>query len=154
MTLSNRPLIIIAVVFAAAIVLKLMYWFSPPKVSRVLIAGAPIVVEVARTPDEQAQGLSNRLTLPADHGMLFVYAEKTTPRFWMKDMRIPLDLLLIADGKIVEITARVPAPQLATPDSALPLYTPSVPVTMVLEVNAGTAERLGWKAGDAVTLEL
>ncbi|MBI4281205.1 DUF192 domain-containing protein [Candidatus Uhrbacteria bacterium] len=152
--MSSRPLIIIAVVFAAAIALKLLYWFSPPKVSRVLIAGAPIIVEVARTVDEQTLGLSNRLTLPEGHGMLFVYGEKMTPRFWMKDMRIPLDFMWIVDGKIAEITVRVPAPQLATPDSALPLYTPSVPVTMALEVNAGTAERLGWKVGDAVTLEL
>lgn len=154
MTFSNRPLIIIAIVFAAAIVLKIMYWFSPPKVPRVLIAGTPIVVEVARTADEQALGLSNRLTLPADHGMLFVYTEKVTPRFWMKEMRIPLDMIWIADGRITEITPRVPAPQLATPDAALPLYTPSAPVTMVLEVNAGTAERLGWKVGDTVRVEL
>lgn len=154
MTLSHRPLIIIAVVFAAAIVLKFMYWFSPPKVFRVLIAGAPIVVEVARTVDEQTQGLGSRFTLPADHGMLFVYPEKTTPRFWMKEVRIPLDMIWITDGRIIDITARVPEPQLVTPDIALPLYTPSAPVTMVLEVNAGTAEQLGWKVGDAVVLEL
>jgi uncharacterized membrane protein (UPF0127 family) len=36
---------------------------------------------------------------------------------------------------------------------ALPTYRPDAPADTVLEVAAGTAERLGWRVGDAVRVE-
>ncbi|HZS85034.1 MAG TPA: DUF192 domain-containing protein [Stellaceae bacterium] len=101
-------------------------------------------VEVARTPEQMAQGLMFRRSLPPDAGMLFEYARPQIASFWMKNTLIPLDMLFIAaDGRITGIHAR------AVPMSLEPI-TSDTPVLAVLELNGGTAERLGIKPGDRV----
>lgn len=154
MNSSRRPFIIFGIVIATAIILRMIYWLSPMKESRVVIGGQSIVVEVARDEERRHQGLSGRMTLAEDHGMLFIFPEKDVLRFWMKDMFLALDMIWIDDGKIVDILPRVGAPAFGTPDASLPFYTSQIPANMVLEVNAGTVERFGWKVGDTVQLEL
>jgi uncharacterized protein len=101
-------------------------------------------VELATTPDQQALGLMYRDSLAPDAGMLFVFASERQVDFWMKNTRIPLDMLFIgADGRIRHITER------AVPYSETPI--PSVEdVRAVLEINGGTVARLGIKEGDVV----
>ena len=63
-------------------------------------------VEVARTVDEQAQGLMNRQTLAPDRGMIFPYDVPTPASFWMKNTLIPLDMIFIrSDGTVARIEA-------------------------------------------------
>ena len=152
--MRQRHLFILLVVFATALILKVLYWIVPPKFSHIVIRGQTIRVEVARTPEEQARGLSGRLSLAADRGMLFLYSQKVVPNFWMKNTFVPLDIIWIEGGSIRGIIPHVPPSALGTQDDALPLYTPPVPITMVLEVSAGTAEQWGWKVGDAVRVDL
>lgn len=154
MNSSRRPFIIFGIVIATAIILRMIYWLSPMKESRVVIGGQSIVVAVARDEETRRQGLSGRMTLGQDHGLLFIFPKKDVLRFWMKDLFIALDMIWIDDGKIVDILSRIPAPVFGTPDAALPLYSSKIPATMVLEVNAGTVERFGWKVGDTVQMEL
>ncbi len=62
------------------------------------------VVEVARTPEQQARGLMHRQTLAADRGMLFPYDPPRPASFWMKNTLIPLDIIFIRqDGSIANI---------------------------------------------------
>jgi uncharacterized membrane protein (UPF0127 family) len=102
-------------------------------------------VEEARTPQQMAQGLMYRRSLAADAGMLFEYDRPQIVSFWMKNTVIPLDMLFIAaDGFVVGIHER-----------AVPLSTEAItsdkPVLAVLELNGGTAQRLGIKPGDHVS---
>ena len=61
-------------------------------------------VEVARTRDEQERGLKFRRSLPDDGGMLFPIDPIAIASFWMKDTRIPLDILFIRpDGSIASV---------------------------------------------------
>lgn len=152
--MRQRHFFILGIVIATAIILKFLYWVMPSKTSAVIIRGQTISVEVARTQEEQQEGLSGRVSLAQDRGMLFVYDQKIMPNFWMKGTLLPLDLIWIDNNRIVDITPRVPAPLLASSDKDLPLYTSRVPVTKVLEVNAGTAERFGWMVGDQVEVKL
>jgi uncharacterized membrane protein (UPF0127 family) len=101
-------------------------------------------VELATTPDEMQVGLMFRQSLEPDAGMLFVYPSDQQVAFWMKNTVIPLDMLFIAsDGHIRRIVERT------VPLSTIPI--PSVDqVRAVLEVNGGTAARLGIKTGDVV----
>jgi uncharacterized membrane protein (UPF0127 family) len=101
-------------------------------------------VELAMTPEQMAQGLMYRRQLAADAGMLFIYPAPEPTAFWMKNTLIPLDMLFIApDGHILNIAERT-IPQTETP-------VPSAgPVKAVLELNGGTAQRLGIKPGDRV----
>lgn len=153
--MSYRPLVIIAIVLSTAAILRFVYWIAPAKQSsRVIIRGTTVLVDVARTVMERDRGLSGRMILPEDHGMLFLLPNKETPSFWMKNMLMPLDIIWIADGRIADMTLRASPPSFGVADDALPRYAPRVPVTMVLEVRAGVAERYGWGVGDHVTVEL
>ena len=102
-------------------------------------------VEVARTPEEHANGLMNRNSMPADHGMIFPYQPAQTVAFWMKDTLIPLDIIFVSPGgKILRVQENV------VPMSLDPVGSGDV-VEAVLEINGGKASELGIAAGDKVT---
>ncbi|HWG78805.1 MAG TPA: DUF192 domain-containing protein, partial [Stellaceae bacterium] len=64
-------------------------------------------VELARTPEQQQQGLMFRQSLAADAGMLFDFGDTRPATFWMKNTLIPLDMLFIAaDGHVADIHER------------------------------------------------
>ena len=111
---------------------------------------ARIRVLVADTPQERAAGLSGYAGLPEDSGMLFVLPEPQQPTFWMKGMQFALDIILIRDGTVVQIHASAPPPLPDTPDDQLPRYRPDEPITHVLELTAGSAERLGITIGSRI----
>jgi uncharacterized protein len=101
-------------------------------------------VEVARNDAERAQGLMYRRSLAPDRGMLFDFARVQPISMWMQNTYIPLDMIFIRpDGTIARIAA-----------NAEPLSTRTIPsgepVLAVLELNGGTAARLGVKPGDRV----
>ena len=101
-------------------------------------------VEVAETPGQRSQGLQHRRRLESDAGMLFNFQIVGPVAMWMKNTYVPLDMLFIAaDGKILNI-ARDTTPLKLT---AIPS---AGPVLGVLEIPAGTAAKLGIKAGDRV----
>ena len=101
-------------------------------------------VEVADTDERRALGLMYRTNLAADAGMLFDFKRDQDVAMWMRNTRIPLDMLFIdAKGKVVNIAQRaVPFSETTIPSAGA--------VRAVLELNGGTAERLGLKAGDKV----
>jgi len=120
--------------------------------TEVRIGGLVVQVELARTPDERANGLSGRASLAQDAGMLFIFPNEQPQTFWMKDTRFPLDFVWIsADLRVLGVQENVPPPAPGTPDTDLPLYPSSEPVLYVLEVNGGLVERAGVRVGDAVT---
>ena len=101
-------------------------------------------VEVARTPEQQAQGLMNRQTLAPDRGMIFPYAVPTPASFWMKNTLIPLDMIFIrGDGTVARIEANT-APLSLDPVPA------GEPVMAVLELAGGRSAELGITAGAKV----
>lgn len=104
------------------------------------IGEAVYLVDLATTPAERAQGLSERPSLDTDAGMLFVYDEDGLRAFWMPGMNFPLDMVWIrADCTVAGVTADVPHPDPETPLSELPTYPSGDPVRFVLEINAGQA---------------
>lgn len=101
-------------------------------------------IELALTPEQQAQGLMFRRTLAADAGMLFPHESEQELLMWMKNTLIPLDMVFIrADGTISRIAER------AVPQSLTTIASDG-PAAAVLEINGGTAARLGLKPGDKV----
>ena len=104
------------------------------------IGNTVYLVDLATTPEERAQGLSDRPSLNADAGMLFVYDADGQRAFWMPRMNFPLDMVWIrADCSVAGVAADVPHPDPATPLSDLPRYPSNEPVRFVLEINAGQA---------------
>jgi uncharacterized membrane protein (UPF0127 family) len=103
------------------------------------------IVEIARTPQEQALGLMNRQTLSPNHGMIFPYEPAQPVAFWMKNTLIPLDMIFIRpDGTIGSIAANT------VPLSLEPVSS-GEPVEAVLEIAGGRSAELGLSAGDKVS---
>jgi uncharacterized protein len=101
-------------------------------------------VEVMRTEPELEQGLMFRKSMPQDHGMLFDFRREQSVMMWMKNTYLPLDMIFIGKtGRVVGVIAN------AKPLSEQ-ILTAGVPTDAVLEVNAGTAARIGLKVGDQV----
>jgi len=101
-------------------------------------------VELADTVAAQGRGLMFRDSLAADRGMLFDYDPPVPVTMWMKNTLIPLDMLFVAaSGVITRVAADTVPFSLARIESG-------GPVRAVIEVNAGTARRLGIAPGDRV----
>lgn len=113
---------------------------------QVTVGTQRLTLDVARTADEQRTGLARYDALPEDRGMLFVYGQAMTPSFWMKDMRFPIDIVWLRDGRVVGIDANVPA------DDGATHYVPDEPVDAVLELGAGRAHVLGITEGKILDL--
>jgi len=100
---------------------------------------------VAETPAQQMQGLMFVNDLPADQGMIFPQSPPRDMSMWMKNTYIPLDMLFIdAKGRVVKIAANAEPHSLTTLSSGKP-------VSAVLEIKGGEAERRGIRPGDVVS---
>lgn len=126
--------------------------FAPEKpVGRQLLINNVILkVEMADTQAKRQKGLGGRETLASDEGMLFVFPDAGKRAFWMKGLSFPLDFIWIKGDKVIDLTPSVPPPVPGQADSALPIYQSNESVDKVLEVNAGTIQRLNIKVGDAL----
>ncbi|MGE5271982.1 MAG: DUF192 domain-containing protein [Thiohalocapsa sp.] len=112
----------------------------------ILTASGPqrFTVEVATTPAQMEQGLMFRRSLAPDAGMIFDYGRPSMAMMWMKNMLIPLDMLFVDErGRIINIHER------AVPGS-LDTIPAAAPARAVVELNGGTAARLGIRPGDRV----
>ncbi len=103
-----------------------------------LPSGAVYKVELARTPEEQAQGLMFRESLPPRAGMLFLFSDNAVHQFWMKNTMIPLDMVWMdREGKVLFVSADTP-PCKADP---CPTYGPDQPASSVIEIAGGMAKK-------------
>lgn len=101
-------------------------------------------VEVMRDDAARSRGLMFRRTMAPDHGMLFDFQKVEPISMWMKNTYLPLDMLFIrSDGTVARVAAE-------TEPLSTKVIPSGEPVLAVLELNAGTAAKLGIKAGDTV----
>lgn len=101
-------------------------------------------VYLARTPQQLARGLMYVAELPADQGMLFDYPRPRRVSMWMKNTLIPLDMLFIRAGGVIANIAQRTVP------GSLAVINSEGKARAVLELNGGTAARLGIRPGDRV----
>ena len=110
-----------------------------------------IFVEVVITPEERQRGLMERELLQEDNGMLFVFSEEGVYSFWMKNMEISLDIILInADGNVVYFVKDAP-PCVQSPCQT---YSPNADALYVLEVNPGVIDMLEIEENTEVIISL
>ncbi|MCC6639231.1 DUF192 domain-containing protein [Candidatus Falkowbacteria bacterium] len=108
--------------------------------------GGKITVDVliAQTAEQKMRGLGYRDSLPSWQGMLFPSFDNTEPIFWMKGMNFDIDIIWIKDNEVVDIDTNV------SHLDQTALYRPITSANMVLEINAGLAEKYGVSVGDYV----
>lgn len=134
------------------------YYFFGLKTSKnyeqktLTLGGQAFRVDIADTIAKEAQGLSGRSELAENEGMFFVFATSSPRTFWMKGMNFPIDIIWIKDDIVVGMAENAqPEPEKTFIE--LKLYSSPQWVNRVLEVPAGTVERLGVKAGDKIVIE-
>ncbi|MGF7161247.1 hypothetical protein FHS85_002882 [Rhodoligotrophos appendicifer] len=103
-----------------------------------------IAAEVARTSAQKQQGLMNRDSLPEGRGMLFIWDSPAPVTMWMRNTRIPLDMIFITEHglvhRIVENTVPFSEEFISSHGDVL----------AVLEVRAGVSHRVGLRPGHKV----
>jgi uncharacterized protein len=103
-----------------------------------------ITVEIADTPQKRSLGLMFRRTLGKDEGMIFLHEKSGPVGMWMKNTYIPLDMFFVrADGVIHRIEKHTEPFSETTVSSEGDVFA-------VIEMIAGSADRLGIKPGDRV----
>jgi uncharacterized protein len=101
-------------------------------------------VEVMRDDAGRSRGLMFRRHMAADHGMLFDFERDEPVTMWMKNTYLPLDMVFIrSDGTVSRIAAD-------TEPLSTAIIASGSPVLAVLELNAGTAAKLGIQSGDRI----
>ena len=104
--------------------------------------------ELAETDPTRSIGLMHRAEIAPDHGMLFDFKRDRMVSMWMRNTFITLDMLFLsAEGEVVTIAENTVPHSEKTVSSR-------VRVRAVLELAAGTVQRLAVKPGDKVTHEM
>lgn len=104
-----------------------------------------VSVEIADSPKEREKGLMKRESLANDTGMLFVFTEPQMLAFWMKNTKVPLDIIFFdAAGNFVNGLTMEPCTEDPCPSykaAALSQYALEVPKGYRADKKIGT----GWK---------
>jgi uncharacterized membrane protein (UPF0127 family) len=131
---------------------------STPKAQRLPLTAqirigknAKILLEVARTQEEQSTGLMYRKELVDDRGMLFEFDPPRPVNFWMKNTLIPLDIIFLHKDVVKHIALDVPPCQ----GDPCPTYGPSskIDIDRVIELRGQRSKELGLKVGDRVKIQ-
>ena len=108
----------------------------------------PLTLEIAATPQTRAHGLMHRDDIGAYDGMVFLFPTAEPQNFWMKNTRIPLDMIFVDESGVIRTIIAS-----AVPYSLKPRGTDAA-VATVIELAGGRAAALGIDVGDKVELTL
>lgn len=116
---------------------------SNPEVVEIRFGSGAISAEIATDLESRIRGLSGRELLLENFGLLFIFPESDFHGIWMKEMKFPIDIIwLNREKQIVDLAIDVP------PDSYPQVFYPREKALFVLEILAGTAQKIGIKVGD------
>jgi len=124
--------------YGPVLLLFFSFVFPSDKYTQVFLPGGEVIyAELAVTEHERQLGLMYRESINPDQGMLFVFEKEGIYSFWMKNMKISIDIIwLDKDKRIVQIEKNVPPCE--TEDC--PSYTPVALSKYVLEIKSGFSE--------------
>ncbi|HBT31853.1 MAG TPA: hypothetical protein DEB15_02955 [Pusillimonas sp.] len=102
-----------------------------------------VQTEIAATPASLQRGLMYRESLPANHGMLFVFNQPQLQCFWMKNTPLPLSIAFINQtGAIIHIADMQPLSEQT--------HCPPGEISYALEMEQGWFNRYGITTGAKV----
>lgn len=100
----------------------------PPDRAWVVFGADTVVAEVARSPQERAEGLMYRDDVPDGTGMLFVFEDSQIRSFWMANTYVPLDIAYMDSSyRILDIVQMEPLVTDGYPSSGPAMFALEVP---------------------------
>jgi uncharacterized membrane protein (UPF0127 family) len=130
----------------------------------VTINGEAFVLELAVDEATRVNGLMGRERLNADGGMLFVFPDSAARSFWMGHCLIDIDVIFLDAGGRVTATHEMKTGPPQTPEESLAdyerhmhrdfSYASGFPAQFVVELKAGSLERLDLAVEDKIILDL
>ena len=145
--LSVRKLLMIIPLFLIMIVV-ITFIFNLQSKTEVHIGDSVFNVRVAPDSISREKGLSTEENLRPNEGLLMIFQRDDTWGIWMKNMKIPIDIVwLNSDKKVVSIVTDA-SPNLSTSKT----FYPESPARYVLEISAGTVRRSGIKLDQTAVL--
>lgn len=103
------------------------------------VSYATVNVDILETSEEHQRGLMHWTSLPENEGALFEMGFRDYHAFWMKNTKIPLDLIFIDGDWVVGVLTLAPLDERKHRSN---------PSTRVLEVRGGWAKIYGVCLGD------
>lgn len=142
-----RPASVITPLLAVVCTLGCEKYESPGKLPTVSmpLGSKTYTLEIASNNATRQKGLMERDAIPENWGMIFVFPDEAVRGFWMKNTRIPLDIIYVdASGKIVSIHQMKPYDLTSTFSK--------LPAKYAIELNVGQAATAGLKEGDVLVI--
>lgn len=145
---SWRPTttVILVVGFTAVLIYSVVAYivsnFQPT--TTVKVGSGLYHLTVADNEGERVQGLSGVDALSVDGGLLMKFDADDKWGIWMKDMKIPLDIIWLNSDKEVVYIVKNASPDLSTNT----IFAPKDPSRYVIELAAGSVEKAGIKTGE------
>lgn len=116
---------------------------SPMPLTELSIGMYRIEAEVAATQENRMVGLMQRRSMPANHGMLFVFTEQQRHCMWMRNTLLPLSVAFLDEqGRILNVEDMQPQ----TEDN----HCAAKPARFALEMNLGWFKQKGLAAGTKI----
>lgn len=123
---------------------------APESAVAVFPSGDEFVLELAVTPEQRRIGYMNREDVGSREGMLFLFGRDGLHSIWMKNCRVPLDILwLDRSFRVVHVEENLPPCPVEGP---CPSSRPSRPARYVLELAGGRVRETGLRPGDRVVI--
>lgn len=111
-----------------------------------------LLADISATDEQRITGLTVKDTLAENEAMLFVFENEAEHRFWMKDMKFPIDIIWIdSDKSVVDIEHNLPP---CNAGILCTTYMPDGNSLYVLETVGGFAQKYGIVKGTPVEFEL
>jgi len=132
-----------------------------PDVVWVEMAGEPFELELALDPTTRYQGLSGRLAIEPNGGMLFVNTVEKLQAMVMRDCAIPIDVAFLDfAGEVVAIhemrpeLPQRPGESQREYESRLRVYRSGAPAGFAVETAGGRLGEIGLRVGDRVVFDI
>jgi uncharacterized membrane protein (UPF0127 family) len=140
----RRAIWTVAAIVVILLVIGVIAYTRSGQRTEIAIGNGTFSARIARTEAARAKGLAGVTSLDANQAMLFVFKTDGKWQIWMKDMKIPIDIVWLDSAK--KVVYIVPnAPFQAGTDT---IYTPGLDARYVLELPAGTAANNAIHMGD------
>jgi len=136
--------LVILIILLSIFVLYWFGFFNKPSDEReeLIVHDTIFKLDIADTSQLITKGLGERESLADNEGMWFIFNNSKVRTFWMKGMLIPIDIIWINEDRVIGFEENV-QPEPGVSIMKLKKYVSPGPADRVLEVNAGTVERIG-----------